>query len=134
MELGFSETMLTGLAGPGAGGGLHVAQADGADLAMILGDDHVGRQRFQGVAVDAIDREAVAHDRLHAAVDLRAGAFDLEFRRGELRQGCDVRREVALVAAPDQPVAAAQRAYDLGGAGDQAHDAAWPRVCWSVLC
>ena len=112
------------LAGPGAGGSLDVAEAHGADLAMVLRDDHIGRQRFQGVAIDAIDGEAIAHDRLHAAVDLGAGALHLELRRGELGQGRDVRREVALVAAPDQPVAAAQRAHDLGGAGDQAHDAA----------
>ena len=130
--VGFQRYDADRLAGPGAGGGLHVTEAHRADLAMILGDDYIGRQRFQGVAVDAIDREAVAHDFLHAAVDLRTGALHLEFRRSELRQSRDARGEVALVAASDQPVAAAQRAHDLGGAGDQTHDAAL-RTCRSVV-
>jgi hypothetical protein len=110
-------------AGPGAGGGLYVAEADRAHLAVVLRDDHVGRQLLQRLAVDPIDGKALAHNRLHTGVDLGARALHPEFGRGKRRQRGDVGREVALVAAPHEPIAAAERADDLGGAGNQADDA-----------
>jgi hypothetical protein len=108
---------------PRAGCRLDVAQAHRAHLAVVLGDDHIRRQGLQRLAVDAIDRQPVAHDLAHAGVDLGARALDLEFRRRQRRQGRDIGREIALMAAPHQPLARAQRAHDLGGAGDQADDA-----------
>src|SRR4029453_5702229 len=51
--------------------------------------------------------QAVAHDLLHAGVDLGAGALHLELGRRECGQARDLRREVALVAATGGPVVAA---------------------------
>ena len=89
---------------PGAGGGLDIGEAHRAHFAVVLRDDDVGGKRFERVAVDAIDREAVAHDLLHAGVDLAAAALHLELGRRECGQARDLRREVALVAATDEPV------------------------------
>src|SRR5581483_3107477 len=112
--------------GPCAGGRLDVGEAHRAYLAMVLGDDDGGLQRLQRLAVDAVDREALAYDVAHARIDVGAGAFDLELRRRQRRQLQHVGRIVAFVAAPDEAVAASEGAHDLGGAGDQADDAPTP--------
>ena len=126
MQSGLRETISTGVARPGAGGGLHVAEADGAHLAVVLRDDDVGRERLQRLAVDAVDGQAVAHDLLHAGVDLGAGALHLEFRRGQLRAGAATSAGKSHSwLRPTSRSRAPERADDLGGAGDQADDALW---------
>jgi len=65
---------------PRADGALHVALADGADLALRLRDDHVRLQPRQQLAVNVVDRQRLAQPVLDLAVDLLAGQVNVERR------------------------------------------------------
>ena len=93
-------------AGPCGDRCFHVAQARGADLALVLGQDHVRRQDAELLGIDGVDGEAALDQPAHAFVDGEARAFGFELRRREAGKGSHVRWEVALVGAADQFVAA----------------------------
>jgi hypothetical protein len=122
-RVGLQGDDMHGVAGPGAGCGLHVGEAHGAHLAMVLREDYVGGQGAKRVSVDAVDGEAVPDDGAHPGVNLRAGALHLEFRRRQRRQPEHLGREIALMAAADLEGAAPERVGDLSRTGDEAHDA-----------
>jgi len=115
---------------------LHVGQARRAGAALVLREHQVGRERAQPVGVHGERRERVAQQAAHLGVDLATGCGTLppprirwrwagsqsaanERCRRDARQRFDARRVVALVRAPDQPVARAERADDLGQARQQ---------------
>jgi hypothetical protein len=93
-----------------------------------LGDDHVGRQRLQGRLVDGVERLARPQLLAHAPIDLVAAAGDVEGGAAQRRQAGHPGRVIALVGAPDQLVPGAQRAHELGPAGQQRYDAHRPIV------
>ena len=102
---------------------LHVGEAGSAHLALVLGEDHAGRQLAQAFGVDAIDGETVAHELLHPVVDLPAGAARVELGGGERGQVADRVGVIALVGASHQALLEAKRTGDLGGARQQRGDA-----------
>ena len=100
-------------AGPGADRGLDIGQADRADLALVLGDDDVGRAVGERPLQDFVDGRGVGHGRLHLGVDLGAAAGQVQTRGRADGQGFYSVREVALVGPSHQPVRAAQRRDDF---------------------
>ncbi len=81
-----------------------------------------GREFAELLRVDAVDRERLADDAAHLAVDLGAGAVGIELGLGEGGQARDRGRIVALVRAADQLGFETERADDFGRAGKQADD------------
>ena len=93
-----------------------------AHFALILRDDHIGVQRLQQFAMDAVDRNALLDDGLHLAVDLGTRPLQVDFGRGQHRHRADAFRIVAFMRAPDDPVVATERGDDLRRAGDERGD------------
>src|ERR1039457_4576403 len=96
----------------------HVAQADGADLALDLGED-VGRlQSFDGLLENLVDGHRGARRFLDRSVDFPDAGIHGNSRRRADRQGPHGLRIVALVGASYQVFQLSERVHDLGGAGD----------------
>ncbi len=53
--------------------GADVVKRDGADVAEVLGDDHIGPAGFQSLELDLVDREGVVEDGAHLTIDFTAG-------------------------------------------------------------
>jgi hypothetical protein len=110
---------------PGANGGLDVAQAHRAHLALHLRDQEVGFQGIELFVIHLVDAQRVREDGAHVAVDLGRAPRRIESRARHRGQPLHPLRVVALVRAGDQAVAAVEGANDLGSRGEQGHDAAW---------
>jgi hypothetical protein len=96
----------------------HVAQADGADLALDLGED-VGRlQSFDGLLENLVDGHRGARRFLDRSVDFPDAGIHGNSRSRADRQGPHGLRIVALVGASYQVFQLSERVHDLGGAGD----------------
>ena len=106
-----------------ADGALDVGRADGADLALGLGDDEVGREALQQLGVHLVDREGARQPFLQGQVHGPGAAGGEERGAAHRREAEHAARPVALVRAADQRFLATQRADDLGAGGDQRHDA-----------
>src|SRR5262249_7471954 len=107
---------------------LHVGQGHSAHRALLLRDDDVGRQPIEHIGVDAVHRQALLKDGLHALVDLVARAVDLKLRLGTRWQLVYRRWEIALVRTADEVFLEAERTHDLGRAGDERDDAHSPNT------
>ena len=59
---------------------LDIFEAYGTNLAMVLGDDDIGPERFKLLRVDAVDGEPFLQDGLDAGVYVIARAAHREFR------------------------------------------------------
>ena len=97
--------------------------ADGAHRAQLLRDDEVRLELAQQLLVEAVDRVAALGPLAHGGVDLRRVEPGRQLVAREVRQRQHVRRVVALVRDADHVVAEAEREQQLGGVGDEAHDA-----------
>jgi hypothetical protein len=86
----------------GGGGRADVVERDGADVAEILGDDHVGARRLQAFELDLVDGQRVPKDGAHLAVDLPAAPHRAQAGARQGREPPDALREVALVRDPHQ--------------------------------
>ena len=76
---------------------LDFRQADGANFALRLGQDHVRPQPLQHFGVDAINGERLLQQRLDLPIDFAAGGVDAEPGRRANRQGLDSGREITFV-------------------------------------
>lgn len=101
---------------------LDVLQADGADFALRLGDDHGRGEAIQYLRVDPVDRQPVGDYRTHLTVDAPADLPNPHLRRRADRKAGDGGRVVALVGTAHEPRLEAERADDLRGARDQGDD------------
>jgi len=109
-------------AGQPLGGRAHGAVGDRADLAQVLGDDHVRGQRGQSVDVQVVDGQGGPEQLAHRPVDVAAGASVREPGGGEGREPGHLRRVVALMRHPDQLAGGPQGADDLGRRRQQRDD------------
>ena len=102
------------------------AEVDRADLAEILGEDHIGREFGEHRLVERVEALARRERRAHLGVDRRARAA-VRARAGEDGHRVEPRGRVALVAAPDEEVGEAVASGDgreeFGRGGKQADDA-----------
>jgi hypothetical protein len=102
----------------------HVLARDGADVAQVLGDDEVGLEVADQRVVERIERPAVEHGRAHRGVVVAASQLvRVDPRRRDDGELGNARRVVAFGGAPDEQIGAAERADDLGGAGEEGADA-----------
>jgi hypothetical protein len=97
---------------------------DGADRAEVLREDEVRLEQAQQRLVDDVEGAAALDGSSHGLVHLvgaqRAG---VDSRPAGNREVEHLGRPVALVRARDQQVRAAELGHDLGGAGQERHDA-----------
>src|SRR5271163_4060368 len=101
--------------------GFDVTLAHRAYFALRLRDDHVGPQLAQPGRIDAIDRQRVANNLLHALIDFRTAAFGIELRFRQRWHAHDLGRKVAFMRAPDQLIFEAERADYLGRTRQQGY-------------
>jgi hypothetical protein len=93
-------------------------------VAQVLRDDEVGRKVADERVVERVERPAVEDGIAHGRVDVAAAELvRVDPRGGDDGQLGDARRVVAFGRAPDQQAGAAERADDLGGAGEEGADA-----------
>ncbi len=80
-----------------------VVGGDGADRAEVLGQDQVGLERLEQVAVDRVQGASVADRFAHRLVDLEAGqAGRVDARGGDDREVVNVGWPVALLRDADE--------------------------------
>jgi hypothetical protein len=84
---------------------------------MGLCDQEIGSELQQQRFVDLVKRLAGAQARPHQLVDLAAAAANVERGAAYFGQFTHPRRVVAFVRAPDELVAQAEGAQQLGAAG-----------------
>jgi len=93
-------------------------------VAQVLRDDEVGLEVVDQRGVERIERPAVEDGRAHRSVDVAASQLGrVDPRRRDDGELGDARRVVAFRGAADEQVGAAERADDLGGAGEEGADA-----------
>ena len=97
----------------------HVFVAHRANVALGLGDDHVGPQGGQKLDVDLVQRGLAGGELVHLLVDRAAGRGGVDQRPRQPRFAGHVARIVALVADADQVLAQAEQVDHLGGAGNE---------------
>ena len=100
-----------------------VAWGDGADLAVLLSEDEVGVEGLDMGGVEDVKRLPGADASVDLAIDFAAGDGGVEGGLAERGQSGDPWRIVALVGAPDEQFAQAERADDFRGAGKKREDA-----------
>ena len=110
-----------------AHGFAHLAIADRAHRAQLLGQDQVGIGLLEGGLIEVVDRRSAVDRIADPPVDLAAVAptRSSDIARHD-RQADDFGRPVALVGDPDELVAQPEGADDLGGGrqeGDDPHRA-----------
>ena len=97
--------------------GLHV---DGADVALLLGQNQVRGQLGQKVLVQIVKAVLLRRDQL---VDLGARGPGGDEVPGQERQRLDLGRKIALVSYADQVVPVPEGADELGQRREQTDDA-----------
>ena len=106
---------------------------DGADVAELLHDDHVGLDLRPPLLLDRVERPAVPRRLGDHPVDLAARQVaGLDQRRGDDGLRRRLRRPVALVGDADHAVPQAQPEEDLGRGGDEradSHEIQTTRAC-----
>ena len=99
------------------------SRRDGADVAELLHDDHVGLDLRPPLLLDRVERPAVPRRLGDDAVDLAARQVaGLDQRRGDDRLRRRLRRPVALVRDADDLSPRPRREEDLGRGGDERAD------------
>ncbi len=111
----------------GAEGVGDVRQRNGADLAVVLGDDQIRPHALELVDQHAIDAQPVGNDLPDIPVDGAPVGGGVYLRGGEDGKVEHRRRVVTLVAPPHQPVPQSEFAQDFRGTGEQRCDAPAPR-------
>jgi hypothetical protein len=103
--------------------GLHVIQGNGAHIAEVLRDDHVGPRFPELLHVDLVDRQHVLEHVADGLVDRPAAGKRADPGGSQHGDVLDAGRVVALVRATDEIVLRAQGADDLGGTREEGDDA-----------
>ena len=100
----------------------HVVHADRAHVTEVLSHDDVGPSALELLEIDLVDRERLLDERAHVAVDSRAARQSAHAGAGENRHVLEVWRKVALVRAPDQALASAERTDDFSRRREERYD------------
>jgi hypothetical protein len=100
-----------------------VVGGDGADRAEVLGQDQIGLERLEQLAIDRVQRASVADRRAYGLVYFQAGkAGRVDARSGYDREAENPGRPVALFRNADERVDEAEIGDDFGGARKERTD------------
>ena len=109
-------------AAPGCHRGFDLLEAHGADLALALGDDNVGRQAPESVFQHLVNGNGVLHGVPDTGVDGGAGTAEVYPWPGANGQAFDAGRIVAFVGTADQSAGATEAGDDFSCARQQRDD------------
>jgi hypothetical protein len=96
---------------------LHVAETDGADLAMILGNDHCRAEQPQQFGIDPVNRFATPDYLAYLFVNGPTVSGNVNAWPGQYRQAFDFRGIIALMRSAHQKPAHTQGVDGFGSAG-----------------
>ena len=103
---------------------VHLAIADGANVAQLLGQDEVGLGRRERLLIELIQRRTAVHRGRHAVVDVaRRRVGEVVDAAGDDRLADDGRRPVTFMGDRDELILKPDGADDLGGRGEKGRDA-----------
>ena len=107
---------------------LDLGHLDGAHRAQVLGDDDLRSQVSEGAGVQTVDVLPGVDPGPDLGVDLARAQPLGQGGIGDYPAGVGLGREVALEGDPDHRVTGAHGEEDLGGRGQQRHDAHVPSL------
>ena len=97
---------------------VHLAVADRANLAQLLGQDQVRMRVLEGGFIERVERGAAVDRVAHEPVDVAAARQrEVEHAARHHRRTGDLRRPIAFMRDANELVAQAEGSNDLGGRG-----------------